>query len=80
MAENKTKLGRRDAVKLFGMGSAAGLLGILGAPMSAEAKEEERSKNTYAKNMKPVTIRAVKAIGTARWRRAPHRAVRTSWW
>ena len=43
MAENKTKLGRRDAVKLFGMGSAAGLLGILGAPMSAEAKEEERS-------------------------------------
>ena len=65
MAENKTKLGRRDAVKLFGMGSAAGLLGILGAPMSAEAKEEERSKNTYAKNMKPVTIRAVKAIGTA---------------
>jgi mannonate dehydratase len=65
MPENKTKLGRRDAVKMFGLGSAAGLLGLISAPMSAEAKEEERAKNTYAKNMAPVTIRSVKAIGTA---------------
>src|SRR5689334_9105769 len=66
MRNEKTKLGRREAVKLFGMGSAAGILGLLSAPMSAAAKEEERAKNTYAgKGMPPVTIRSVKAIGTA---------------
>lgn len=65
MPENKTKLDRREAVKMFGLGSAAGLLSLISAPMSAEAKEEERAKNTYAKNMAPVTIRSVKAIGTA---------------
>jgi mannonate dehydratase len=65
MPENKTKLDRRDVVKMFGLGSAAGLLGLISAPMSAEAKEEERAGNTYAKNMAPVTIRSVKAIGTA---------------
>lgn len=65
MPENKTKLDRREAVKMFGLGSAAGLLSLISAPMSAEAKEEERAKNTHAKNMAPVTIRSVKAIGTA---------------
>lgn len=66
MRNKETKLGRREAVKLFGMGSAAGLLGLLTAPMSAEAKEEERAKYTYAGGgLPPVTIRSVKAIGTA---------------
>lgn len=65
MADNKNQLDRREVVKMFGMGSVAGLLACITAPLAAEAKEEERAKNVYARNMPPVTIRSVKAIGTA---------------
>ncbi|MEO8415229.1 MAG: enolase C-terminal domain-like protein [Ginsengibacter sp.] len=63
---NKTAVDRRAMLKMFGVGSAAGMIGLLGVPLSAAAKEEEKAKNFYAKSgMPPVTIRSVKAIGTA---------------
>src|SRR5260221_3437857 len=65
MTKNKTKLNRRELVKMFGMGSAAGLISLFGTPLSAAAKEEEKAKNFYARGIAPVTIRSVKAIGTA---------------
>ena len=65
MEKTKTTLDRREMMKMFGMGSAAGLLGLISAPLSAEAKEEEKAKNFYARASAPVTIRSVKAIGTA---------------
>lgn len=68
---NKSKpqsgLNRRDAVKMLGIGSSVGLLGLLGgsAKAASAAWEEEKAKNTYAKGMAPVTITKVRAIGTA---------------
>jgi mannonate dehydratase len=68
MIKSKTKntVDRREVLRMFGVGSAAGFLSLLGMPLSASAKEEEKSKNLYSKGgMGPVTIRSVKAIGTA---------------
>jgi mannonate dehydratase len=65
-SKTKTTVDRREVLKMFGVGSAAGMLSLLGMPLSASAKEEEKSKNLYSKGgMAPVTIRKVKAIGTA---------------
>src|SRR5882762_432936 len=65
---NPVGLNRRDAMKMLGVGSAAGLFGMLGvnsasaAPRSAAASGGTPS---YAVGMPPVKIRSVKAIGTA---------------
>lgn len=56
-----TENSRRETLKKLGLGSAAGLLGLLGGLPQAEAKE----RPSYAKGMAPVKIKSVKAIGTA---------------
>jgi mannonate dehydratase len=55
---------RRDALKMLGAGSAAGLLGLLGTADRAHAREHD-TKPAYAKGMAPVKIKSVKAIATA---------------
>ena len=58
-------LNRRDAVKMLSMGSAAGLLGIFGPPLSAGARENNNSISNYSNGLKPIKIKSVKAIATA---------------
>lgn len=57
------RFNRRDAVKMLGLGSAAGLFGSL-IP-GAGARAADRETPSYAKGMPPVKIKSVKAIGTA---------------
>ena len=60
-------LNRRDAVKMLGAGSAAGLLGLLG-PLGAHAGPRDHSRDktpAYARGMPALKIKSVKAIGTA---------------
>jgi len=52
---------RRETLRQLGLGSAAGLLGLLGAPAAAAARETP----AYARGAAPVKIRSVKAVGTA---------------
>src|SRR5258708_38108554 len=63
-----SSLNRRDAMRLLGMGSAAGFFGMLaGAPgtrASAPATPPYHAPR-YAAGMPPVKIKSVKAIGTA---------------
>ena len=72
----KNGLNRRDAVKMLGVGSAAGLMGMLGnfsasaAPNGREAASHRHEPRVYepppyAKGMPPLKIKSVKAIGTA---------------
>ena len=53
---------RRESLKKLGIGTAAGVLGLFGSTASRAA---ERETPAYAKAMKPVKIKSVKAIGTA---------------
>jgi mannonate dehydratase len=55
--------GRRDALKILGLGSVSAISGMFGSISSASAAPYE--KPSYAKAMKTVTIKSVKAIGTA---------------
>lgn len=61
--EKHSRLNRRDAVKMLGLGSAAGLLGPFIGSGSAHAKD--RVTPAYAKGMPPITIKNVRAIATA---------------
>ncbi|HXB43299.1 MAG TPA: hypothetical protein VNV85_04550, partial [Puia sp.] len=54
---------RRDALKILGLGTASGLLGMFGGVLEANAATYE--KPAYARGMAPITIKSVKAIGTA---------------
>ncbi|PSL23188.1 mannonate dehydratase [Dyadobacter jiangsuensis] len=58
---------RRDALKMLGAGSTAGLLGLLGSTARAEARHTQAhyTQPAYAKGMAPVKIKSVKAIVTA---------------
>src|SRR5512139_1331238 len=58
----QTELSRREAVKLFTAGSAAGILGLFSSP---EARAEKRVTPSYAAGMPPVKIKSVRAIATA---------------
>src|ERR1051325_2833668 len=61
--ENALKPTRRDAMKMMALGSASGLLGMIGAPTAARA--ETPKVPDYKKGLPPVKIRNVKAIATA---------------
>ncbi|MBD0279745.1 MAG: starvation-sensing protein RspA [Flavisolibacter sp.] len=65
---NEHAIDRRQAMKLLGLSSGAGLLGMFGnmsnafaAPVSMQKQETPN----YAKGVKPVKIKSVKAIATA---------------
>ena len=60
-SENKFSSTRRDALKILGVGSASGLLGLMGPTANAETYETP----SYAKGLPPVKIKSVKAIATA---------------
>jgi mannonate dehydratase len=64
---NPSGLNRRDAVKLLGAGSAAGLLGLFGSLGARAESGNSRHAGTpsYARGMPPLKIKSVKAIGTA---------------
>ncbi|RYC70522.1 enolase C-terminal domain-like protein [Spirosoma sordidisoli] len=55
---------RRDTLKMLGMGSSAGLLGLFGGPSTAEAREQKPVAR-YVVGAAPVKIKSVKAIATA---------------
>lgn len=60
-------MNRRDTMKALGLGSSAGILGLFGGISDARADRRTADPETpqYAKAMKPVTIRSVRAIATA---------------
>ncbi len=58
---NQSRLDRRDAMKFLGLGSAAGLMGMLGGTSTAQARDIHQPP----KGLPPIKIKSVKAIGTA---------------
>jgi len=63
---NYHSLDRRSMIKMFGVGSAAGLLGIFGAMPQAAARNISGRKGPVTSNgLKAVKIKSVKAIATA---------------
>lgn len=59
---NRNTLDRREALRLLGIGSTAGIMGMLGTASPAKA---ENATPSYAKGMAPIRIKSVKAIATA---------------
>lgn len=66
-------MSRRDTMKALGLGGSAGMLGLFGSISDARADRrgadrraaDEAETPWYAKGMKPLTIRSVRAIATA---------------
>ncbi len=56
-------MSRRETMKLLGLGSTAGLLGLVG--FGSNAMGQERATPAYARGASKITIRSVKAIATA---------------
>ena len=56
-------MSRRESMKLLGIGSATGLMGLAG--FGSNAMGQERDTPSYARATSKVTIRSVKAIATA---------------
>ena len=63
--DGQNAINRRHAVKMLSMGSAAGLLGIFGTPLSASPRVSNNSASNYSNGLKPLKIKSVKAIATA---------------
>lgn len=61
-SKNTFSVERRDAIKMLGIGSASGLLGLFG---STQARADAYEEPSYAKGMAAVKIKSVKAIATA---------------
>ena len=61
----QSELNRRDAVKMIGLGSAAGLVGMFANLPAAARQPLNNETPNYAKAAKPVKIKSVKAIATA---------------
>ncbi len=62
---NATLANRRDMLKMLGMGSAAGMFGLLGGMSTSKASAPDRETPQYARGAAPVTITRVRAITTA---------------
>jgi len=60
--DSHSPVNRRETLKMLGLGSSAGLMGLFGNPAEAQA---QRATPAYAKGMAPVKIKSVKAIATA---------------
>ena len=63
-AGNNFAVQRRNTIKMLGIGSASGLLGLFGSK-EAHAATHEVPSSSYAKGMAPIKIKSVKAIATA---------------
>ncbi len=61
-SENNFAASRRETLKMLGIGSATGLLGMFG---TSQARAETYETPSYAKGLAPVKIKSVKAIATA---------------
>jgi len=61
-SENNFTASRRETIKMLGIGSATGLLGLFG---NSQARAETYETPSYAKGLAPVKIKSVKAIATA---------------
>ena len=61
---NDAEQDRRNALKILGAGSAAGLLSLFGSDSIAETRAHYSTPG-YAKGMAPLKIKSVKAIATA---------------
>jgi hypothetical protein len=61
--EKQLLTGRRDAIKMFGLGSAAIFSGSLGNISSAQAQVQENIQKP-PQGLAPIMIKSVKAIGT----------------
>jgi mannonate dehydratase len=61
----QSELNRRDAVKMIGLGSAAGLMGMFANLPAAARQPLSNETLNYARAAKPVKIKSVKAIATA---------------
>lgn len=62
----QTNTTRRNALKLLGVGSAAGLSGLFAADVNAQSTNSATGTTpAYAKGMAPIRIKSVKAIATA---------------
>src|ERR671922_2694236 len=60
--KNHFESGRREALKMIGASSTAGLLGFFG---TTESRAENYVTPSYAKGLPPVKSKSVKAIATA---------------
>ncbi len=60
--KSQFEAGRREALKMLGVTSTAGILGMFG---SSDARAANHVTPAYAKGMAPVKIKSVKAITTA---------------
>ncbi len=56
-------MSRRETMKVLGLGTTAGLLGIFAN--SSKGLAQDRTTSAYAKGMAPVKIKSVRAIATA---------------
>ena len=63
--KQQSELNRRDAVKMIGLGSAAGLMGMFANLPAAARQPLSNETPNYARAAKPVKIKSVKAIATA---------------
>jgi len=59
--ESTIKTSRRDILKMLGLTTASGMLGIFG---TSEARAATYEQPAYAKGMAPIKIKSVKAIAT----------------
>ncbi|HEV7347107.1 enolase C-terminal domain-like protein [Telluribacter sp.] len=64
LSDETSGASRREMLKKLSLGSAAGLLGLLGSTSAAEAREHQTTP-AYAKGLAPVKIKNIKAIATA---------------
>jgi mannonate dehydratase len=62
---SKSGTTRRDAMKMIATGSAAGVMGFYGSPVSFSEPAERKETPAYQKGIPPVKIRKVRAISTA---------------
>jgi mannonate dehydratase len=60
-------MSRRETMKALGLSGSAGMLGLFGGISNARAERRTADRETpqYAKAMKPLTIKSVRAIATA---------------
>lgn len=60
-------MSRRDTMRALGLSGSAGLLGLFGGIPNARADRRTADRETpqYAKGLKPLTIKSVRAIATA---------------